>query len=83
MKFNPFRSLFVNAGFAAVDRVKVADDEWQTRDGRVLKFCDMDDRHLKNTIALIERTAAADGSQPGEYVGYERLCAERDRRGLT
>jgi hypothetical protein len=78
--FDPFKSLFENAGLIPVERVEVAADEWQTRDGRVLKIYDMDDRHLENTIRYIERTAVAENSKPEQYVKYKELCEERVRR---
>lgn len=31
--------------------------KWCTRDGREIEVADMDTNHLRNTIALIERTA--------------------------
>lgn len=33
--------------------------QWTTRDGRVIRVCDMDDTHLANTIRYLERTQVA------------------------
>lgn len=32
---------------------------WQTREGKKVRICDMDDAHLENTIRFLERAAEA------------------------
>lgn len=68
-------------------------DVWTTKEGRDVRICDMDDRHLINTIKYLERTKicivggdlddpwgdTADGT---EHDLYPVLCDERKRRGL-
>ena len=36
----------------------VAPDCWRTKDGRLLKIVDMDDQHLRNALAMMERQIA-------------------------
>ena len=68
-------------------------DVWTTSDGRDVRICDMDDRHLINTIKYLERTDifldGGDIEDPwGDMISgtehdlYPVLCDERKRRGL-
>jgi len=52
--------------------------DWRTRDGRVIKVADMDDRHLDNAIKFMERQWSVERLQ--KLVRYRALVAERDRR---
>lgn len=39
----------------------LADDLWRTKDGKVIKISDLETRHLRNIIRLIERTNGGRG----------------------
>lgn len=48
---------------------------WKCKDGRVIKICDMEDSHLKNTIAMLEKNAS---SYPAWLKEMRRELASRD-----
>ena len=52
-------------------------DTWRSKDGRTVKISDMSDRHLANSIRVME-TAAAPGKSPQPKL--MALKAEQERR---
>lgn len=49
---------------------------WRTKDGRLLRIGDMNDRHLINAINLIRR-------KRGTCLSHPQLLEEAEYRGLT
>ena len=60
----------------------MSDKIWKSADGRTMTISEMDDRHLRNSIAMIYRGYAADGrrvsQETRELLGD--LIQEQDRR---
>jgi hypothetical protein len=56
---------------------------WRMRDGRYIRIRDMEQEHLDNTIAMIQRSAETRGRRPSSFGAYGELITERDRRRLA
>jgi hypothetical protein len=60
------RALLVKKMSAEQVRVEVPYVVWEQRDGTPIRVKDMDDRHLYNTIRMLERTAEATAKRENE-----------------
>lgn len=55
---------------------------WTTKNGERIRYQEMTDEHLLNTIKMLEKQRQSDGLTKYQWICFEALKNEMERRGL-
>lgn len=67
---------------------EASNETWKTQDGRILLISEMDDKHLINTIKMLERNAGGSGALVKQAFSsktnksYQAMLVEKRKRNL-